>query len=674
MHLHHSSHAHAHGCTDHTSCSHSHGHTHHAHHHEATGGCACGCHGHSTPLSERITLTLFGLSLVLLGLSFFVQPLSAYPWLLPLLAYLPVAFPIVRDAFHSVRNRDFFNEFTLMLVASMGAFALGEYTEAVAVLLFYTLGEYLQNRAARFARHDIRQLVQRTPRRATLCLADGTRQVVPSQSLQPGDLIEVKPGECVPVDGQLQPVSGSRGETLEQADFDTAALTGESMPRAIRVGETVEAGTLSLSQSVRLRVLRPESASAVQRMLHLIEDASQRKAPAERVIRRFAHRYTQIVFLLAVLLVLVAPLCSAQPVSVWLYRALVFLVVSCPCALVLSIPLAYFRGIGVASRSGILFRGGIFLDTLTRVKRVCFDKTGTLTTGEFEIKHLVACAPYTADQLCYYAASLEQGSNHPLARAIVREAKLPLSTHVEGVCEQAGKGVQGCVDGDQVVVGTEAFLQSLGLTLPVLSEAEAHADCSRVVCARGGQIVGYLYLTDELRPEAPQVVERLRAAGVDRLQILSGDRVAAVEALGKRLGIAAQGECTPELKSREVAASSATGTPVETCFLGDGFNDGPALASADVGVAWGTGGSDLAIETADVVLRRNSLLALTDAFSIARQVKRVVFQNIAFALGAKALVLLLASWGIAHLWMAILADTGVALLCVANIWRIRRGV
>lgn len=583
-----------------------------------------------------------------------------------LVAFLPVGVPVLKEAWECFCKREFFNEFTLMALASVGAFYIGEYPEGVAVMLFYAVGEKLQEGAVCRARGHIRALLDVRPETARLVSDDGQLAEVAPDAVRPGEVLEVRPGERVPLDGTL---------LTPHATFDTAALTGESVPRLIEKDAEVLAGMIASDTVVRLRVTRPASESALARILAMVEDAAERKAPAELFIRKFARVYTPAVTGLAALVVLIPYIYSLFVPSFvyvfddWLYRGLVFLVISCPCALVVSIPLGYFGGIGAASRQGILFKGGNYLDAITHVDTVVFDKTGTLTQGRFEVSDVQTVALPT-DGLLALAASVEQRSNHPIGQAVVRTAKargLALQTFVREE-EFGGLGIRAVsADGRVVLAGNVRLMQREGIVLPPSVEA---IDDTVVLCAVDGQYAGCIVLADVVKPDSEDAVSRLRALGVRDVEMLSGDRPGIVARMARKLGIThAYGGLMPEGKVEHLKALKQEGR--RTAFVGDGMNDAPVLALADVGIAMGGLGSDAAIETADVVIQTDQPSKVATAILLGRRTRHIVWQNITFALLVKLVILALGALGMANLWAAVFADVGVALLAIANALRIQ---
>ena len=576
-----------------------------------------------------------------------------------LLALLPVGLPVVREAWECARKGDVFNEFTLMSIAAVGAFVIGEYPEGVAVMLFYTVGEKLQEAAVERARGHIKSLVDVRPDTATVVEGEERRVLSPDEVVV-GALIEVKAGERVPLDGRL---------VGNNAEFNMSALTGESLPRECREGEEVPAGSIVIDRTVRLRVIRPAGQSALARVLSLVEEAAERKAPAELLVRRVARIYTPVVTGLALLIVLCPWVYSCLDSGFvydfrdWLYRGLVFLVISCPCALVVSIPLGYFGGIGAASRLGILFKGGNFLDSITGVDAVVFDKTGTLTRGTFVVTRVCPAGKMSSDELLRLVASVEAGSNHPLAKAVVAHARergitlLP----VERVTELAGAGMEALVDGEMLLVGNLHLLRSRGVIVPAGVEEMVG---TVVACARGTVFAGLLLLADTLKDDAREAIRQLRALNISTIQVLSGDKQAIVDTLAGEAGVdAGYGDLFPEGKVRHLEELKRDH---RVAFVGDGINDAPVLALSDVGIAMGGLGSDVAIETADVVIQDDRLLKIPLAIRVGRLTRRVVWQNVVLALGLKLLILLLGTLGWASLWAAVFADVGVALLAILN--------
>ena len=632
--------------------------------------CKCCCtHGHTAIQEKRNSLLkdywriilsallLFGgLILNATDTTFFKGEYVPFIWYL--LAYLPVGLPVMREAWESILQKDVFSEFTLMSIATLGAFYIGEYPEGVAVMLFYSLGELFQDKAVDKAKRNISALLDVRPETATV-IRNGSTLVEAPQRVQVGETIEVKAGERVPLDGTMLD---------EVAAFNTSALTGESVPRNIRQGGEVLAGMIATDKVVRIQVTKPFEKSALSRILELVQNASERKAPAELFIRKFARIYTPTVTGLAALIVLLPFLYSLADAQFsfifndWLYRALVFLVISCPCALVVSIPLGYFGGIGAASRLGVLFKGSNYLDAITQVDTVVFDKTGTLTKGTFDVQSCQAQPGVTEEKLIQLAASAERNSTHPIAKAIVsyakqRDIELIATTDVTEM------------DGTRVLVGNTRLLTKFGIEYP--DELSSIVD-TIVACAIGTKYAGYLLLSDTLKEDAVNAVKELKALNINNIQILSGDKQAIVTNFAEKLGITqAYGDLLPDGKVKHIEALRSNPAN-RIAFVGDGINDAPVLALSHVGIAMGGLGSDAAIETADVVIQTDQPSRVATAIHAGRQTRRIVWQNISLAFGVKLLVLILGAGGIATLWEAVFADVGVALIAIVNAIRIQK--
>ena len=640
--------------------------------------CQCGCaHTHTSPQSKekeqsmirKIGAPVLSGIFLITGIIFqhqqwvgFSHPVAEFCWFL--LGFLPVGLPVMREAWEGILRKDWFNEFSLMALASLGAFYIGEYPEALAVMLLYTLGEMLQDKAVNQATRNIRGLLDVRPERVDVYRENTLRTVSP-RDVNVGETIEVKPGERVPLDGTLQ---------NPQAVFDTSALTGESMPRNVSAGGDVLAGMIVSGQAVRILVTKPYDHSTLARILNLVQDAAERKAPAELFIRRFARIYTPIVVLLAVLIVALPALVAAvhpgfdYVFNDWLYRGLVFLVISCPCALIISIPLGYFGGIGAASRMGILFKGSNYLDAITRVNAIVFDKTGTLTTGSFRVTSIQA-AGLPEDELLRLVLSVEKKSTHPVAQAVARFAAErgvePLE--VTTLNELAGYGLEAEVGSRKVLVGNIRLLKDRKISVP-----EELTDCvaTVVVCAVDGRYAGCLLLSDTLKEDATDAIKKLKALKIDNIQMLSGDKQEIVDIFAAELGIdKAYGDLLPEDKAVHLEQLNSA-PDVSVAFVGDGMNDAPVLALSDVGIAMGGLGSDAAIESADVVIQTDQPSRVATAISIGRATRRIVMQNIIGAITVKILVLIASAFGFATLWAAVFADVGVALLVVLNSVRI----
>ena len=573
----------------------------------------------------------------------------------------------MKEAWESIKDKDYFSEFTLMFVATLGAFYIGEYPEGVAVMLFYSVGELFQEKAVDKAKRNIGALLDVRPEEAAV-VRDGRVIIENPQNVKVGETIEIKTGGRVPLDGMM---------LNEVAAFNTAALTGESVPRSIRMGEEVLAGMIVTDKVIRIKVIRPFDKSALARILELVQNASERKAPAELFIRKFARVYTPIVIGLAVLIVLlpfIYSLITPQflfTFNDWLYRALVFLVISCPCALVVSIPLGYFGGIGAASRLGILFKGGNYLDAVTKINTVVFDKTGTLTKGTFEVQSCNCESGVSEEELIRMIASVESSSTHPIAKAVVNYAgrrDIELSSVTDSK-EYAGLGLEAAVNGIQVLAGNGRLLSKFQIEYP--PELLSITD-TIVVCAIGNKYAGYLLLSDSLKEDAKIAIQNLKALGIQNIQILSGDKQSIVSNFAEKLGISeAYGDLLPDGKVKHLEELRQH-TENQVAFVGDGMNDAPVLALSNVGIAMGGLGSDAAIETADVVIQTDQPSKVAEAIKVGKLTRRIVWQNISLAFGVKLLVLILGAGGLATLWEAVFADVGVALIAIMNAVRIQK--
>lgn len=586
---------------------------------------------------------------------------AEYAVLLP--AYVLVGWKVLRTALKNLATGRVFDESFLMSVATAGAIAIHQLPEAVSVMLFYAVGEYFQERAVNRSRRSITALLDIRPQYANLVVGGEVRRVRP-ENVEVGQVIVVRSGERVPLDGEV--VSGI-------SFMDASALTGEPVPRKAEAGETVLAGMINGEGVLTVKVTKPFVESSVARILDLVEGAAARKAPTEQFITRFSHYYTPAVVAAAVGSAVIPPLVLEGAVfSEWVYRALVLLVISCPCALVVSIPLGYFGGIGAASRHGILVKGANFLDGLGRLHTVVFDKTGTLTKGVFRVTQVVSCNGFEEEDVLAAAAAAEMHSNHPIARSI-REAygKEVARERVSEYREVPGQGICATVDGKRVLAGNDRLMHEEGI---------AHTVCkvegSGVHVAIDGVFAGYIVISDELRADAVSAVTRLKRLGVKRIVMLTGDEEAAARRVAAALGLDAYfAELLPEEKVAKVEELKAT---VPDCgrhtlaFLGDGINDAPVISIADVGAAMAGPGSDAAIEAADVVLMEEAPSKLAVAVEVARNTERIVKQNVALALGVKAFFASLGVFGLAGIWEAVFADVGVALVAVFNATRALR--
>ncbi len=640
------------GCCTHQHQQHTDGHD-HDHDHENTSSF-------KTYLPAIVSLLLLLTAIAFDHFSYFSAPFFEGYFRLGwyLVAYFLVAWPVIKEAFVTVAKGDIFTEFLLMVLATIGALALGEYPEAVAVMLFYSIGELFQGAAVSRAKNNIKALLDVRPEIATV-LKNGTFENVKPTEVAIGETIQLKAGEKAPLDGDL---------ISESASFNTAALTGESKPKTIRKGEQVLAGMLNLEGAITLKVTKKFEDSALSKILDLVQNASAKKAKTELLIRRFAKIYTPIVFFLAVALTLLPYFFVANyEFNVWLYRALVFLVISCPCALVISIPLGYFGGIGAASANGILFKGSNYLDLITKVNTVVLDKTGTLTQGVFKVKEIQSEIP--EKEFVNYLASIESQSTHPIAKAIVAYNSVDTSLPVQNVKEVAGHGLKAEINGNEVLAGNGKLLKQFGIAYP--NEVDEKVE-TIVLLAIAGKYAGFVTIADEAKPDAKQAIKALHAVGVNKIVMLSGDKTSITQKVAKELGVdEAYGDLLPEGKVTQLEKIKAQANRV-VAFVGDGINDAPVLALSDVGMAMGALGSDVAIETADVVIQNDMPSKIATAIKIGKATKKIVYQNIGLAFGVKAIVLILGAGGLATMWEAVFADVGVAFLAILNAVRIQR--
>lgn len=586
----------------------------------------------------------------------FFQGMVKLTWYLA--AYVPVGIPVMIDAIKSIAKGAFFSEFFLMTIATIGAFLIGEYSEGVAVMVFYAVGELFQTLAVNRAKHSIKALLDVRPDTVNV-MRNGTLKTVAPAEVQIDEVIQVKSGEKVALDGEL--ISG-------KAAFNTAALTGESRPEDKVRGETVFAGMINLDAVSEIRVKALFKDSKLSKILEMVQDATSRKAPAQLFISKFARIYTPVVVFLAIgICLLPYVFVSDYQFTTWLYRALVFLVISCPCALVISIPLGYFGGIGLASRNGILVKGSNYLDVLTKLDTVIMDKTGTLTKGVFTVQKVVA-ERMEKDQLLKYAASIESKSTHPIAKSITDYAGKAVNIlPVEQVEEISGHGLKGTVEGNEILAGNLKLLQKFNISYG--QELEDVVE-TMVVIAINKEYAGCIIIADEVKEDAQEAISDLRSLGIKTV-MLSGDKPQIVEKVAKSLAVDISfGGLLPENKVEKVQQLKDEKHTV--AFVGDGVNDAPVIALADVGIAMGGLGSDATIETADVVIQNDQPSRIVTAIKIGRITKSVVWQNIILSMSVKAIVLVLGAGGAATLWEAVFADVGVALLAILNAVRIQR--
>ncbi|GEP96591.1 heavy metal translocating P-type ATPase [Chitinophaga cymbidii] len=640
-----------------------HGHEGHDHSHEEDDGHDHS-HGEETPAWKAWLPAIISFVMLMAGIlaDNFIQPSFFKGWGRIIwygIAYLPVGWPVASKGVRLLLKGDLFTEFVLMTIATLGAFYIGEYPEGVAVMLFYTVGELFQDAAVSRARRSIKALLDIRPDTAMVLVNGAYREMKPTD-VKVGDTIEVKVGEKVPLDGVV---------INNGSSFNTAALTGESKPSAFEKGDTVLAGMINQEKVVELQVTKLFNDSSLARILTMVQEATTRKAKTEQFIRRFARIYTPVVVFLAIGIALL-PYFFVDPYvfNDWLYRSLIFLVISCPCALVISIPLGYFGGIGAASRKGILFKGSNYLDLITRVNQVVMDKTGTLTKGVFRVQEVRSFDLRQEDWLPL-AAALESKSTHPIATAVVEFAKQSADgVTVDGLQEISGHGLKGNISGKTVLAGNAKLLKRE--RIPVPAEVESITD-TIVVVGVDGKFAGYVTIADEIKEDAKDAVDALHAMNI-QTTMLSGDKQSVVNSVAGILKIDhAYGDLLPENKVEKVEQIKKTPDAV-IAFVGDGINDAPVLALSDVGIAMGGLGSDAAIETADVVIQTDQPSRIATAIKIGKATRRIVWQNIGLAFGVKAIVLVLGAGGLATMWEAVFADVGVALLAIVNAIRIQR--
>jgi len=626
-------------------------------------------HNHSSPeeLSNFRTYLPAIFSFVMLIAGIAIDYFDAFPffkgWIRVVwytVAYIPVGFPVIREGWNSILKGDFFTEFFLMSIATLGAFAIGEYPEGVAVMLFYAVGELFQNAAVNRAKRNIKALLDVRPNEALVYRDDDFVTVNP-ETVEIGVKIQVRVGEKVPLDGILLSDKGS---------FNTAALTGESKPDTIAKGEKVFAGSINLDGVIEVETTKEFKDSSIARILDMVQNATARKSKTELFIRKFARIYTPIVVFLAIGLTFLPYFFVDDYVfRDWLYRALIFLVISCPCALVISIPLGYFGGLGAASRNGILFKGASFLDAMTKVNTVVMDKTGTVTKGVFQIKEVVNKSAFAEAEFMQYLMAMEEQSTHPIAKAILEYKADGADLEATEVSEVAGKGLKGTVNGKSVLVGNKALMTSNSVEVP--SETDSIVE-SIVMVAIDGKFAGYVTIADELKEDAHQAIKQIREAGISKIIMLSGDKDSITQQVSKELNIDwAKGGLLPEDKLKEVEELKKQ-PETKVAFIGDGINDAPVLVASGVGIAMGGLGSDVAIETADVIIQTDQPSKIARAIKIGRSTRSIVWQNIGLAFGVKVIVLILGAGGLATMWEAVFADVGVALLAILNAVRLQK--
>ncbi|HEX9601173.1 MAG TPA: heavy metal translocating P-type ATPase [Mariniflexile sp.] len=608
------------------------------------------------PAAVSFTMLILGITLDYFDVPFFKNWVRIVWYML---AYLPVGLPVVKAGWESIKRSDVFTEFFLMSIATIGAFVIGEYPEGVAVMVFYAVGELFQNAAVKRAKGNIKDLLDVRPKAANV-FRNGNYVSVSPEEVNIGEKTQIRMGEKVPLDGVLLSEKGS---------FNTAALTGESKPDTIVKGNKVFAGSINLDGVIEIETTKVFKDSSIARILEMVQNATARKSKTELFIRQFARIYTPIVVFLAVGVTLLPYFFVDDYVfRDWLYRALIFLVISCPCALVISIPLGYFGGLGAASKNGILFKGASFLDVMTKINTLVMDKTGTVTKGVFKIKEIKTFG-WEEKEFMNYLLAMEAQSTHPIAQAILEYKGKDTNLNAQDVTEIAGKGLKGEVNGKSVLVGNKNLMVSNNIEVP--NETESIVESIALV-AIDNEFAGYVVIADELKEDAKETVMALHEVGIKNIMMLSGDKDSITQQVASQLGIEkAKGGLLPEDKLHEVEILKQNPAN-KIAFIGDGINDAPVLAISDVGIAMGGLGSDIAIETADVIIQTDQPSKVVKAIRISRSTRRIVWQNIILAFGVKVIVMILGAGGLATMWEAVFADVGVALLAILNAVRLQR--
>ena len=665
-HGHHHEHEHHHDSCGHTGCC---GHEHHdAHEHDHDHGDGCNCghdHNHEQdPIEAKRELVTLASGAVLLAVGLllrgFLPQIPLAGTIVLIAAFLTVAAGIVVQAVKNILHGDIFGESFLMTIAGIGAVCIGEIPEGVLVFLLYRLGEYLQTKAVSSSRKSISALLDVRPDRANLLEAGQAREV-DARDVTVGQIILVRAGEKVPLDGVV--VSGT-------SQLDTAALTGESMPREIGPGQQVMAGCINLSGALELRVEKSFGESTASKILEMVEHASEKKAASEKFITRFARIYTPVVCIAAVAVAVLPPLVGLMDWSRSVYSALCFLAISCPCALVISVPLSFFAGIGRASREGILVKGGNHLETLAEAEIVAFDKTGTLTEGRFSVSDCIPAGDISRERLLELAALAESRSTHPIAQSILEAAGEIEADEISDSQEAAGHGVSVVVGGHRIIAGKRNYLSDNGIAVPSINSGAATA----VYVAMDGKYQGVVLLRDAPKADAAGAIAQLKQLGVQQTAMLSGDTRQAAEEIGRELSLdTVVGQLLPEDKLHELEKlRSGLSNKGKLLYAGDGINDTPVLAAADIGIAMGGLGADAAIETADVIIMGDEPSKIASGIRIARRTSRIATENIIFSIAVKILVMVLSIFSLVELWAAVFADVGVCMICVLNTLRINR--
>lgn len=602
-------------------------------------------------------LLKFGIGITFFILAKFLEG-QTFSILMYLVSYLIIGGEILTLSFRNILRGEVFDENFLMSVASIAAFSVGEYPEAVMVMFLYEIGEYFQERAVNSSRKSIASLMDIRPEYANLKIENDIKKVSPDK-VNIGDIIIVKPGEKVPLDGVI--IEG-------KSAVDTSALTGESIPRDVKVGEIILSGFINISGLLTIKVNKSFKESAVSKILDLVQNAATKKAKAEKFVTKFAKYYTPAVVVTALVIAVLPPIIKGGDFSTWVYRAATFLVVSCPCALVISVPLGYFAGIGASSKAGILVKGGNYLEALTDVSVVVFDKTGTLTKGNFKVTDIMPKQNINKEELLKYTAYVESFSNHPIAKSIIDEYTGELhKANIKNYKEVTGNGVEAVVNGIRVASGNKNFIEALGIKCD-----EVNDNGTVVYTAIDNKYAGYIVIKDEIKKDSASGIRMLKESGVKKIVMLTGDRKENAEAVSEKLKIQhVYAELLPHEKVDKLEELyNEKNHKEKLVFVGDGINDAPVLARADIGIAMGAVGSDAAIEAADIVIMNDEPSKIASVIKIAQKTKKIVMQNIYFTLSVKLLVLFLSAFGIASMWLAVFADVGVALIAVFNSMRI----
>lgn len=586
-----------------------------------------------------------------------LSPINLYAKLsLYILSYLIVGYEILEKSFKNILSGEIFDENFLMVLASFVAFFLGEYTEAIAIILFYQIGEFFQSYAVNNSRKSISKLVNIKADYANI-EKNGKIEKVNPEEININDIIIIKPGERVPLDGII--VEG-------QSNIDTSALTGESMPQSVEIKDEILSGCINLSNILNVKVSKKYTESTASKILDLIENATNKKAKVEHFITKFAKIYTPIVVGLAVLIATLPPFILNEEFSKWLYRSMVFLVVSCPCALVISVPLSFFAGIGLASKYGILVKGGNFLELLSRVKCFVFDKTGTLTRGKFEVTE-IHNIDITEEEFLKYASYAEYYSNHPIAKSIKSKYNQNIELDkIKDIQEIQGNGIKAKIDNDLIYIGNEKMMKTMNIKIETVNKIG-----TIVYMAINGKYVGYLVIADQIKSNAKKAIQDLYNIGIQKTIMLTGDKKSVAEDVAKKLNLTEfYSELLPADKIAKLESIMENNKNIKVSFVGDGINDAPALARADVGVAMGNIGSDAAIESADIVIINDNLESLAKSIKISKRTINIAKENIYFSISIKIAVLLLGTIGYASIWEAVFADVGVCLIAILNSLRI----